>query len=297
MGTASKKWQRSASSGCAEAIGPSCVGAIFLYFTRLALSLIPIGLLTFANPATAFDLGYGGRLVDGTGRPLPGPMDLNIKFYGSPSGGALITSVPKPAVKLIDGIFEIDLDLSATDTAALFGDGDRSVYIEVEALGTIYPRQKFSYVPLALRVPVDGSQIIYDNQGRLTFGPGATGFQGNAPVTSINGRTGSVSLSTAEIDESSNRKYFSSTLARQALSTTGLIGYNSSTGVFSLSDTLLTKNGGTLTGNLDFSGSYKVTSLADPTLPGDAAKKAYVDATLGGQPLEVGTPSPGQVIK
>jgi hypothetical protein len=254
-------------------------------------------LMTLTSPATAFELGYGGRLVDGTGKPLPGPVDLTIRFYGSPSGGALITSVPKSAVNLIDGIFQVDLDLSAADTTLLFGEGDRSVYIAVEALGTIYPRQKFSYVPLALRVPVDGSKIIYDGQGRLTFGPGASGSQGNAPVASVNGRTGSVSLTTAEIDEGSHRKYFSATLARQAVSSTGLITYNSSTGVFSLSDTLLTKSGGTLTGNLDLGGSYKVTSLADPTLPGDAAKKAYVDAKLGGQPLEVGTPSPGQVIK
>jgi hypothetical protein len=264
---------------------------------RLFLIFISMTLFTVATSAVAFDLGYGGRLVDGTGRPLPGPVDLTLRFYGSSSGGTLITSVPKYAVNLIDGIFQVDLDLSAADTASLFGDGDRTIYIEVEVLGTIYPRQKFSYAPLALRVPVDGSKIIYDDRGRLTFGPGATGSQGNAPVSSVNGRTGTVSLTTAEIDESSNRKYFSATLARQALSATGLLSYNSSTGVFSLSDTLLTKNGGNLTGNLDFAGSFKVTSLADPTLPGDAAKKSYVDAKLGGQPLEVGTPSPGQVIK
>jgi hypothetical protein len=263
----------------------------------LAFTLIPVGMMTLASPATAFELGYGGRLADSSGKPLPGPVDLTLRFYGSSSGGTLITSVPKSAVNLIDGIFQVDLDLSAADTASLFGDGDRTIYIEVEALGTIYPRQKFSYVPLALRVPVDGSKIIYDDRGRLTFGPGALGSQGNAPVTSVNGRTGAVTLTTAEIDESTNRKYFSTTLARQVLSATGLLSYNSSTGILSLSDTLLTKNGGTLTGNLDFAGSFKVTSLADPTLPGDAAKKSYVDAKLGGQPLEVGTPSPGQVIK
>jgi hypothetical protein len=297
MESDSKKRSRKDSSKRKGGLHPIIFAGFCCSLSRFVLCLMPMGLLNLASPAMAFELGYGGRLVDGIGKPLPGPIDMTIRFYGSPSGGTLITSVPKSAVNLIDGIFQIDLDLSASDTAALFGDSDRSVYIEVEALGTVYPRQKFSYVPLALRVPVDGSKIIYDDRGRLTFGPGASGSQGNAAVTSVNGRTGSISLTTAEIDETANRKYFSATLARQTLSASGLLSYNSTTGVLSLSDTMLTKNGGTLTGNLDLGGNYKVTSLADPTLPGDAAKKAYVDGKLGGQPLEVGTPSPGQVIK
>jgi hypothetical protein len=263
-----------------------------------SLRAMIVAALSLGSPLLeASEIGYGGRLVGSQGTPMVGPVDITFNFYTSATSSVPIYSILQNAVPLNEGIFQVNLNLPSNQISALLGDGAQALYIEVVSGDKTYPRQLFQAVPFALRVPVDGSKISYDTQGRLTFGPDAAGSQGNATVTSVNGRTGSISLTTAEIDETSNRKYFSSTLARQALSATGLLSYNSATGVFSLSDTLLSKNGGTLTGNLDLGGSYKVTSLADPTLPGDAAKKAYVDAKLGGRPLEVGTPSPGQVIK
>jgi hypothetical protein len=451
-------------------------------FRQNFFSFAPVlfSLCFVSSPTKALELQYGGRLAGPSGEPVPGPVNITFRFYRQSSSTDALVSVPVSNMVLVDGLFQATIPLSAEDADRLFEDGDQSVFIEVESQGKIYPRQKFSYVPLALRVPVDGTKIVYDSQGRLTLGGAATSsggalsgvtgtgglektgdqtyatfalssvgrslvgalsaadqrtilglgtlavrsgispsdispsgcaegmvlrkgpsswscealsplFLSNAvsqnefdyldgltspiqtqlnsrlsssggsitgaltlshgselrfattnaaisagfkapdniststiytlpsgfgsagqvltssssgnlswidiPVTAINGQTGSVSINADNINETTTRKYYSHTLARQAISSTGLLSYNSNTGILSLSDTLLTKSGGTMTGSLDFGGTQKVTNLPDPTTAGDAARKSYVDSKLGGQPLVVGTPSPGQVVK
>jgi hypothetical protein len=448
---------------------------------QLLIHILVSSILTAtASSALALEITYGGRLATASGEPVTGTVSIIFRLYREASGGAALVTVTPPDVTLVDGLFQSAIPLTAVEADLVFGDGDESVYVEVESQGKTYPRQKFSYVPLALRVPVDGSKIVYDNEGRLTLGsganlstgtlsgatgmgvvekvgeesystfaisnagkalvgasdaasqrailglgslgtrnslslsdmsgiscpvgsilrrdnlawicealspsllnptvsqtefdyldgltgaiqtqlngklsaadgtvtgtmtvgtgkelrfgstntsnfvgfkapanmptsnvytlPGAFGTNGQVlssdangvlswtsiPVTSVNGQSGSVSLNTDHINETATRKYFSQSLARQSISTTGLLSYNSSTGILSLSDTLLTKSGGTMTGSLDFGGNLNVTNLADPVSAGDAAKKSYVDGKLGGQPLVIGTPSPGQVVK
>jgi hypothetical protein len=471
--------QRCPQRGIPSAVGIQTDG--YLLQTPLRVLMIFIGLcflMLVPSKAHAFDLSYGGRLTGPSGEPVAGPLDLTFRFYRYASGGTALGTITVPNVPVMDGVFHTPLPISPEEADRLFEDGDQVVFVEVESQSKTYPRQKFSYVPLALRVPVDGTKIVYDSQGRLTLGsavttgtltgasgtggvektgdqsyttfalsnagktlvgaatpaaqrtilglgsvaqlssitpadisttncpdgtvlrkaasgwgcetlspsflgsavsqsefdyldgvtlpiqtqlnsrlssaggtlsgpltlsqgselrlattnagisagfkapanmststiytlPNAFGSEGqvltssssgllswsNLPVTAVNGSTGSVSLNADNINETTNRKYYSHDLARQALSSTGLLSYNSATGVMSLSDTLLTKAGGTMTGNFDFGGTLKVTNLADPTASGDATRKSYVDSRLGGQALLVGTPSPGQVVK
>ena len=56
----------------------------------------------------------------------------------------------------------------------------------------------------------------------------------DAPVTSVNGATGVVSLDTDDVSEGTTNKYFSNTLARGAVSAADDLSYNSTTGVFSV---------------------------------------------------------------
>ena len=61
--------------------------------------------------------------------------------------------------------------------------------------------------------------------------------QSSAPVTSVNTQTGAVVLDTDNISEGSSNLYFTNARARSAISASGDISYNSSTGVISFTQT------------------------------------------------------------
>ncbi len=154
-------------------------------FQNLANIVVSATLTILPLQAIASDLSYGGRLTGPAGEPLAGPSDLTFRFYRDGSGGSPLVTVSVPSVPLVDGVFQVEIPFTPEDADRLFEDGDQTVFIEVGSQGKVYPRQKFSYVPLALRVPVDGAKIIYDSQGRLTLGSGAT--TGNLPGASGTG--------------------------------------------------------------------------------------------------------------
>jgi hypothetical protein len=127
--------------------------------------------LLVATSAGAFPLTYGGRLVDGDGSPRSGQATLELSFYDAAEGGSRLGASPYALapVRLVDGVFSIDLNLSEGETAAIFHDPRQPVWIEItdKDLGTTYPRQRFSVVPYALKVPVDGTSLGFDASGQL----------------------------------------------------------------------------------------------------------------------------------
>ena len=232
--------------------------------------------LTVSQLAHALELSYGGRLASPSGEPLAGPLDLTFRFYRDASGGSALTTVPMPSVSLVDGVFQTSLRLSAEELDRLFEDGDKTVFVEVETQGKVYPRQKFSYVPLALRVPVDGAKITYDSEGRLTISPGAL-----SSSTSLPGATG-----TGGVEKVGDQTYSTYTLSAAGKTLVGAADLAAQKSILGLSvlngvtapvqtqlDSKLSLSGGTMTGALNMGGTQKVTNLADPTSDGDAAKK------------------------
>ena len=146
-----------------------------------AVICVIVCMVLSTEPAHALELNYGGRLAEPSGEPVAGPLDMTFKFYRDASGGDPLVTVGVPNVPLVDGMFQVTLNIDPVDLDRMFEDGDKTVYVEVVSQGKIYPRQKFGYVPLALRVPVDGTKIVYDNQGRLTLGDGAGSASGDLP--------------------------------------------------------------------------------------------------------------------
>lgn len=132
------------------------------------LSLAGALFLTAGQKAQALELSYGGRLSGPMGEPLAGPVDIIFRFYGDATGGTAIVSSTVANVSLQDGVFQATIDLSPDDLNLLWGDGSRTVFLEVESQGKVYPRQRFASVPSALRVPIDTTKLRYDEQGRLT---------------------------------------------------------------------------------------------------------------------------------
>jgi formylglycine-generating enzyme required for sulfatase activity len=135
--------------------------------TGLWLALAPL-----AASAGPFPLSYGGRLTGPTGSPLAGPVDLAVHFFRSETGGSPLLGEPVvvPAVTLQEGVFQLTLDLPVEDYSAIFPSAETAAYIEItdQTNARTYPRQRFAVVPLAARVPVDGSTVTFDESGRLT---------------------------------------------------------------------------------------------------------------------------------
>lgn len=141
--------------------------------------------------------------------------------------------------------------------------------------------------------------------GDLSYNPttGVISFSATgAPVISVAGKTGSVTLNTADVTESTNL-YFTNARARTAISVSGAGSYNSSTGVITVNaapvtsvagktgavtlaiadtsglqtalDGKFSASGGTISGNVSVSGT--VTATGDITAFSDERTKMNVD--------------------
>ncbi len=119
--------------------------------------------------ADAFDISYSGRLTDApAGTAVQGPVELELHFYASESTATeIVPAKSAEDVPLRDGVFELSLPLTAGERATVFDSA--AVWIEVKDLThtKAYPRQRFTGVPYALRVPVDSSTLGYDATGQL----------------------------------------------------------------------------------------------------------------------------------
>jgi len=123
---------------------------------KLVASSLCVAFFAEVSLAASFPMTYSGRLTQQTGAPVDGPVDVTVKFWTSASAGnTLGTPIDFANVTLNQGVFTLPLELTPAQISAIFGDGTDPVFIEVTAAGKTYPRQHYTYVPLALRVPVD----------------------------------------------------------------------------------------------------------------------------------------------
>ena len=119
--------------------------------------------------------------------------------------------------------------------------------------------------------------------GDLTYNSTTGVFGVNVPVTSVAGKTGAVTLTTSDVSEGTNQ-YFTQARARSAISASGSLSYNSSTGVLSFTDAVTSVFGrtgavvlqsGDVTGALGFT-PYNATNpsgyiTASASITGNAA--------------------------
>ena len=138
----------------------------------LAYSLLGLLALAPQLQALPYEISYLGRLTTDTGAPVKGTVNLEVSFFRSATGTdrVNIPALQFNALSLADGVFQINIALSAADFHLVFPDDASSVYIEVSDMsnGHVYNRQKYNTVPYALKVPVDGTTIGYTSNGKLS---------------------------------------------------------------------------------------------------------------------------------
>lgn len=119
---------------------------------------------SYANP---YKLQYGGRLTQSNGHPLSGSVTLVASFYASATGGSSLASQIFNAVPLSDGIFNLTIELTPTEFHTVFSASEVWIEISDTSSGKNYPRQRFTAVPFAFKVPTDGTSLGYDSSGRM----------------------------------------------------------------------------------------------------------------------------------
>lgn len=136
-----------------------------------------LGLKVFSAHASAtpFDLPYSGRLTQADGKPYAGTVDLELSFWSTATGNTPLGDAPIPfkGVKLAEGVFQITVSMTPANFHAIFGNGPSDVHVQIHdrTHKITHARQRLTAVPYALRVPVDGDTVKYDDQGRLTIDP------------------------------------------------------------------------------------------------------------------------------
>jgi len=143
---------------------------------------------TLADTST-FPLSYAARLTQSSGAPVEGPVSVDARFYQTDVGGSLrgrVFSFSDIAVS--QGVLSLNFDLTAAEVEAIFGDGSQPVYIELTAGGKTYPRQKFSFVPFAMRIPVDDKTLAFNGDGKLSLATAGSGGAGKYLTTDGSGK-------------------------------------------------------------------------------------------------------------
>ena len=145
--------------------------------TLLYLATAP----SFAGP---FVFSYGGRLANSSDVAVTGPVNLELKFFRSASGGnpVGVSNMSFSNVPLEDGVFQVDIGQLTSAEMALVFDSSQDTYVEVtdHTHNVTYPRQHLSAMPYAMKVPVDGKTLTFDSSGNLglslSSAPGSNQF-------------------------------------------------------------------------------------------------------------------------
>ena len=168
----------------------------FLVLFTLLLSL-SLSSVAFGVP---YGLHYSGRLTTVAGAPIEGPINVEIKFFRSEAGAdEVAVTVPEfTDVSLKDGVFTLDIQLPPANFHTVFSDS-LPTYIQVKDTlhDQVYPRQVFSAVPFALKVPVDNSTVGYDSDGKLTML--ATDAAGTNVIQTINTSTSATTIDSSHL--------------------------------------------------------------------------------------------------
>ncbi len=142
---------------------------------RIFVFILTLLLSTQGFAQSTYDFVLNGRLTESNGKPVDGPIAMQVKFFHAATGGNSVLTVTTglESVTLQEGVFHIKLTLDASDYHAVFPSVATAAYFEVtdltNAATTPYERTQISMVPYAAKVPVDTGIFGYNTSGKLTL--------------------------------------------------------------------------------------------------------------------------------
>ena len=147
---------------------------MFGWFWKFCAVALLFASVAFSVP---FTFTYSGRLLDSTtGQPISGSRSIKITFWNAQTGGSQLAANAQTGVTndtytvtLASGVFSQVINLSAANFHTVFPDSTTGTWVQVQDMtaGVTYPRQQFSTVPYALKIPVDGTTLSYNSSGAL----------------------------------------------------------------------------------------------------------------------------------
>lgn len=243
---------------------------------RLIKAAIKATFPNITGPVTATHTALSAAYLPLTGGTVSGPITASGGVVGNAS-----TATALQTARTINGV-------SFNGTA--------NISFNADSVAEGSTNQYFTTARARAAISAAGDLSYNPTTGVISFS--ATG----APVISVAGKTGSVTLNTADVAESSNL-YFTNARARTAISVSGAGSYNSTTGVITINaapvtsvagktgavtlaiadtsglqtalDGKFSASGGTISGNVSVSGT--VTATGDITAFSDERTKTNVE--------------------
>lgn len=243
---------------------------------RLIKAAIKATFPNITGPVTATHTALSAAYLPLTGGTVSGPITASGGVVGNAS-----TATALQTARTINGV-------SFNGTA--------NISFNADSVAEGSTNQYFTTARARAAISAAGDLSYNPTTGVISFS--ATG----APVVSVAGKTGSVTLNTADVAESSNL-YFTNARARTAISVSGAGSYNSTTGVITINaapvtsvagktgavtlaiadtsglqtalDGKFSASGGTISGNVSVSGT--VTATGDITAFSDERTKTNVE--------------------
>lgn len=122
---------------------------LFILLAGAALA----ALLVLGGCALPPVINYQGRLADGSGNPLIGPVDMTYRFYHGEQGGSPFYTQTETDVPLSEGLFDTVLGPESSSGLSM-ADLTQPIWVEVEVddgthVETLSPRQRLYGAPYA----------------------------------------------------------------------------------------------------------------------------------------------------
>jgi len=131
-----------------------CRQTVKMAMTLLAALLLGRAATAVAQPVPPY-IDYQGKVLDATGQPMAGPVDIEIGIFGAPTGPPEEYHEAHPATALVDGVYDILIGTGTVTPASRAFNPDlfllQPLYLEVTINGeTLTPRQPIASVGYAI---------------------------------------------------------------------------------------------------------------------------------------------------